>query len=55
MTRSHGRCLKGERLQTGFSHGHCKTTSLVASLCLTGMIGPMVLDGPSTGTGSTPM
>ena len=46
MTRSHGRCLKGERLQMGFPHAHRKTTSLVAGLRLTGIIPPMVLEGP---------
>ena len=29
MTRSHGRCPKGERLRMGFPHGHRKTTTLV--------------------------
>jgi hypothetical protein len=24
MTRSHGRCVKGERLRMGFPHGHRK-------------------------------
>jgi hypothetical protein len=46
MTRSHGRCRKGERLRMGFPHGHCKTTTLVAGLRMTGMVAPMVLDGP---------
>ena len=32
MTRSHGRCRKGERLRMGFPHGHRKTTTLVAGL-----------------------
>ena len=32
MTRSHGRCPKGERLRMGFPHGHRKTTTLVAGL-----------------------
>jgi hypothetical protein len=32
MTRSHGRCQKGERLRMGFPHGHRKTTTLVAGL-----------------------
>jgi len=33
----------------GFPHGHRKTTTLVAGLRLTGMIAPMVLDGPING------
>jgi transposase len=49
MTRSHGRCLKGERLRMGFPHGHRKTTTLVAGLRMSGMIAPMVLDGPING------
>jgi transposase len=49
MTRSHGRALKGERLRMGFPHGHRKTTTLVAGLRTTGMIAPMVLDGPING------
>jgi transposase len=49
MTRSHGRCPKGERLRMGCPHGHRKTTTLVAGLRMTGMIAPMVLDGPING------
>jgi transposase len=49
MTRSHGRCPKGERLRMGFPHGHRKTTTLVAGLRLNGMVAPMVLDGPING------
>ena len=49
MTRSHGRCARGERLRIGFPHGHRKTTTLVAGLRMSGMIAPMVLDGPING------
>lgn len=49
MTRTHGRCLRGERLRMGFPHGHRKTTTLVAGLRMTGMVAPMVLDGPING------
>ena len=49
MTRSHGRCRKGERLRMGFPHGHRKTTTLIAGLRTTGMVAPMVLDGPING------
>jgi transposase len=49
MTRSHGRCRKGERLRMGFQHGHRKTTTLVAGLRTSGMVAPMVLDGPING------
>lgn len=49
MARTHGRCPKGERLRMGFPHGHRKTTTLVAGLRMTGMVAPMVLDGPING------
>jgi transposase len=49
MARSHGRCPRGERLRMGFPHGHRKTTTFVAGLRMTGMIAPMVLDGPING------
>lgn len=49
MTRSYGRCARGERLRMGFPHGHRKTTTLVAGLRMTGMVAPMVLDGPING------
>ena len=49
MTRSHGRCARGQRLRMGFPHGHRKTTTLVAGLRMTGMVAPMVLDGPING------
>ena len=49
MTRSHGRCRKGERLRMGYPHGHRKTTTLVAGLRKTGMVAPMTLDGPING------
>jgi len=49
MTRSHGRCAKGKRLRMGYPHGHRKTTTLVAGLRMSGMVAPMVLDGPING------
>lgn len=44
MTRTHGRCRRGERLRMGVPHGHWKTTTLVAGLSLQGIVAPMVLD-----------
>ena len=41
------RCASGERLR--FPHGHRKTTTLAAGLRMTGMVAPMVLDGPING------
>jgi transposase len=49
MARTHGRAPKGQRLRMGFPHGHRKTTTLVAGLRMTGMVAPMVLDGPING------
>ena len=49
MARTHGRCVRGERLRLAVPHGHRKTTTLVAGLRLDGMVAPMVLDGPING------
>jgi transposase len=49
MARTHGRAPKGERLRAGIPHGHWKTTTFVAGLRHTGMVAPMVLDGPIDG------
>lgn len=46
MVRRHGRSPKGQRLRAGAPHGHWKTTTFVAGLRNTGMIAPMVIDGP---------
>jgi len=49
MTRLRGRAPRGQRLRAGVPHGHWKTTTFVGTLRRTGMIAPMVLDGPMTG------
>lgn len=49
MGRTRGRAPKGERLRAGVPHGHWKTTTFVAGLRLTGMVAPLVLDGPING------
>ena len=49
MVRLHGRARQGERLRMGLPHGHRKTTTFVAGLRRTGMVAPMVLDGPING------
>ena len=49
MARTHGRAPKGERLRASVPHGHWKTTTFVAGLRHTGMVAPMVLDGPING------
>lgn len=46
MARRHGRCRRGGRLRASVPHGHWKTTTSVAGLRRTGMVAPMVLDGP---------
>src|SRR6202795_3206020 len=40
------RAPRGERLRAGIPPHHWKTTTFVAGLRLTGMVAPMVLDGP---------
>ena len=49
MARTRGRAPKGERLRASIPHGHWKTTTFVAGLRLTGMVAPLVLDGPING------
>lgn len=49
MARRHGRAPKGEWLRAGIPHGHWKTTTFVGALRRTGMVAPMVLDGPING------
>jgi transposase len=49
MIRTHGRCLRGQRLLDPVPHGHWKTSTLVAGLCLTGITAPSVMDGAMTG------
>lgn len=46
MARRYGRAPRGERLRAGVPHGHWRTTTFVGGLRLTGMVAPMVLDGP---------
>lgn len=55
MARRHGRCRRGERLRAGMPHGHWKTTTFVAGLRRTGMVAPMVLDGPINRDAFTPV
>jgi transposase len=46
MARLRGRSPRGKRLRAGIPKGHWKTTTFVAGLRFTGMVAPMVLDGP---------
>jgi transposase len=49
MIRRYGRSLRGVRLVGATPHGHWKTTTFVAGLRASGIIAPLVLDGPMTG------
>jgi transposase len=49
MARRYGRSPLGERLPAAVPHGHWRTTTFVAGLRQTGVIAPLVLDGPMTG------
>lgn len=49
MTRRYGRAPKNERLIAHVPHGHWKTTTFIAALTLTGVVAPMVADGPING------
>ena len=49
MARPRGRAPRGERLVSAVPHGHRKTTTFVAGLRQSGVIAPLVLDGPMNG------
>src|SRR3984893_4630890 len=49
MARLYGRSPYGQRCVAALPHGHWKTTTFVGALRATGMIAPMVLDGPMDG------
>ena len=49
MTRLYGRAPRGERLVGAVPHGHWRTTTIIAGLRQSGVIAPMVLDGPMIG------
>lgn len=49
MARTRGRAPRGERLRASIPHGHWKTTTFIAGLRRSGMVAPMVLDGPING------
>ena len=49
MARTHGRAPRGERLRCAVPHGRWKTTTFVAGLRTSGVVAPMVLDGPING------
>jgi transposase len=49
MARRYGRSPRGARLVAAVPHGHWRTTTFVAGLRESGIIAPLVLDGPITG------
>jgi transposase len=49
MARRYGRCRRGERLVGAVPYGHWKITTFVAGLRESGLVAPLVLDGPITG------
>jgi transposase len=49
MTRTHGRCARGQRLVDKVPHGHWKTLTFLAALRHDRIDAPFVLDGPING------
>jgi transposase len=49
MARLRGRAKRGQRCRASIPHGHWKTTTFTAGLRLSGLVVPMLLDGPMTG------
>jgi hypothetical protein len=49
MARALGRAPRGERLRAGIPHAPWQTTTVVAGLRSSGMVAPMLLDGPIHG------
>jgi hypothetical protein len=49
MARTHGRVRRGQRLWASIPHGHWETTTFIVGLRNSGMVTPMVLDGPVDG------
>jgi transposase len=50
MARRYGRCASDQRLVAAVPHGHWRTTTFVAGLRQSGIVAPLVLGGPMTGT-----
>ena len=49
MTRLYDQVPKGERFVASVPHGHWHITTFVAGLRTTGIVAPLVLDGPMKG------
>ena len=50
MTRSHGRCPRGQRLVATRPYGHWHTLTFVAALRCDRLVAPWVFDGPINGS-----
>ncbi len=46
LSRTHRRCLQGQRLVEYVPHGHWKTTTFLVALTFTGLTAPVVINGP---------
>jgi transposase len=46
MTRTHGRCARGQRLIAKVPHGHWTTLTFIAALRCGAITAPFVIDGP---------
>lgn len=49
MTRLRGRAPRGQRLLAKVPHGHWQTTTFLAGLRASGIVAPLVVDGPLNG------
>ena len=49
MTKPRGYALRGKRLVSRVPHGHWKITTFVGGLTKSGIVAPMLLDGPING------
>jgi transposase len=49
MTRTHGRCARGQRLVARVPHGHWRTLTFLAALRVDRIDAPCVFDGPING------
>jgi len=49
MTRTHGRCLRGQRLNAKVPHGRWRTLTFIAALRHDRIDAPCVIDGPING------
>ena len=49
LARRYGRSPSARRLVATVPHGHWRTTTFIAGLRQTGIVAPLVLDGPMTG------